>query len=147
MIQIANMQKAHKKSVKRIAYEDLRTMTERFYFGLTLMFNNLFNFKVALCDDEVVGFISIINSRQDGLVIGNIATASKHRQKGVATLLLDSCLKSYPAGKITLQVRESNIAAQKLYAKFNFEHVDIMKNYYPVSGSFKKENGIVMVRR
>ena len=147
VIEITAMQKSHKRFIKNIAYEDLRTLTEKFYFRLTLMFDNLFNFKVALCAGEVVGFISIINSNRDGLVIGNIAVASKHRKKGIATLLLDDCLKTCPAGEITLQVREGNVAAQKLYSNFGFERADVMKNYYPIKGSRSRENGIVMKRR
>ena len=125
----------------------MSTLTEKFYFGLSLMFDNLFNFYVALYGDNVVGFISIIDTRRDGLVIGNIAVAEKHKRKGIASLLLETLLSYYQNRKITLQVRESNLAAQNLYAKFGFKNVDIIKNHYPTSWRQRKEDGIVMVRK
>jgi len=146
-IKIAKMQSCHKRYVKKIAYESLNTLTEKFYFRLTLMFDNIFIFHVALHGDVVVGFVSAITTSQDGVVIGNIAVTARHKRKGIANLLLRNCLESYQGEKITLQVRESNIVAQSLYAKFGFEKVDVVKNYYPIKGRFAKENGLVMVRR
>ncbi|MBD4685604.1 ribosomal-protein-alanine N-acetyltransferase, partial [Xanthomonas citri pv. citri] len=42
-----------------------------------------------------------------------------------------------------LEVRESNLAAQKLYDSLGFNEVTIRKNYYPTP-SGERENAIVM---
>ncbi|HHT7854957.1 TPA: GNAT family N-acetyltransferase, partial [Pasteurella multocida] len=44
-----------------------------------------------------------------------------------------------------LEVRESNIAAQKLYEQLGFNEVDRRKNYYPTPHG-QRENAIVMAR-
>jgi ribosomal-protein-alanine N-acetyltransferase len=144
---IKKMDKTHKTLVIKIAYESMATLKEKFYFRIMLMFNSIFNFNVALCDDTVVGFISIVDSLRDALVIGNIAVTSRYKQKGVASLLLSNVLSIYPNRQVTLQVRQSNIAAQNLYTKFGFKKTNIVKNYYPNKGTLKKESGVVMVRK
>ena len=142
---VKKMERVHKRFVVKIGYESMATLTERFYFRVMLLFNGVFNFSVALCEDSVVGFISTVDSLRDGLVVGNIAVASDYRRRGVASLLLESVLLVYPARQVTLQVRESNVAAQALYAKFGFEKTGVIEQYYPNKGTRKKESAVVMV--
>jgi len=146
-LKIIKLDKHHKSSVKKISKESMPTLTEKFYFRLALMFDNLFDFYVASYGDNIVGFISIIDTRRDGLVIGNIAVAEKYKRKGIASSLLETLLSYYKNHKITLQVRKSNLVAQNLYAKFGFINVDVIKNHYPTSWRKEKEDGIVMVRK
>jgi len=75
------MQRRHKHCVKKIAHESLHTLIERFYFWLSLMFDNKFRFYVALFENAVVGFISVIDTHRDGLVVVNIAVASMRQKK------------------------------------------------------------------
>ena len=43
---------------------------------------------------------------------------------------------------IRLEVRESNVAARRLYQRFGFEEVGLRKNYYAVS----PEHAVIMVK-
>ena len=63
----------------------------------------------------------------------NIAVDAQNREKGVGSELLQAVIahcKTYNAQTLRLEVRQSNIAAQKLYEKFGFEYESKRKNYY-----------------
>lgn len=69
--------------------------------------------------------------------ITNIAVRVKSRRQGIGELLLISLLEL--AGKhrtsfITLEVRESNTAAQSLYAKYGFIRTGRRRGYYTDNG-------------
>ncbi|QJB47947.1 ribosomal protein S18-alanine N-acetyltransferase [Acinetobacter sp. NEB149] len=53
-------------------------------------------------------------------------------------------LKNNPV-QIFLEVRESNLAAIKLYEKSGFHQIDLRKNYYPNSNG-SREHAIIMVK-
>ena len=98
---------------------------------------------VALCDGEIAGFI---NGRivLDEFYINNVAVTKKFRNAGVGTRLVDDLsdyLKNI-VSFITLEVRESNVAAQKLYRKCGYTVVGKRKDFYqkPV------ENAILMTK-
>ena len=65
--------------------------------------------------------------------ITNVAVAPEYRRRGVASRLLDGLIK-YAAEQemelLTLEVRKSNIAAQRLYEKFGFKVIGERKRYY-----------------
>lgn len=69
----------------------------------------------------------------DEVHIGTIAVHPERRGKGIARRLLARALLSAQAEgveKAFLEVRRSNLAAQKLYARFGFEMTDVRKRYY-----------------
>lgn len=68
----------------------------------------------------------------------NVAVAHIYRRRGVATALISQELKR--GGECFLEVRESNVAAQKLYRKLGFVEVGRRANYYSSPG----ETAIVM---
>ena len=77
--------------------------------------------------------------------IGNIAVAPEHRRRGAGEALLTAlCAEAERrnAAALLLEVRESNLAARRLYEKTGFETVGKRKNYYekPV------ENAILMTK-
>lgn len=75
--------------------------------------------------------------------ITNVCTHSSARGKGVATALLTALLEAGQTRGVTdyfLEVRESNIPAQKLYEKMGFEVIGLRKNYYEEP----KENAVLM---
>ena len=92
-------------------------------------------------DNQVLGFIHI-NINYEIAEILNIITKDEYRNKGIATLLLDYMITDLPntIDKILLEVNENNKDAIKLYYKFNFEIINIRKNYY------QDGNGLVMER-
>lgn len=69
----------------------------------------------------------------DELHIANIAVAPEFRRRGLARCLLAHALAAgaeVGAESAALEVRASNLAAQKLYTEFGFEVVAVRKGYY-----------------
>ena len=78
--------------------------------------------------------------------INNLAVRPELRGHGLGTQLLESILVEalhLGATSLTLEVRRSNVAAQRLYAKSGFHEAGVRKNYYtqPV------EDALVLLRK
>ena len=78
--------------------------------------------------------------------INNLAVRPELRGRGLGTQLLESILveaRHLGATSLTLEVRRSNTAAQRLYSKAGFFEHSVRKNYYtqPV------EDAIVLLRK
>ncbi len=81
----------------------------------------------------------------DELHILKIAVSPAWREKGIATRLLERCLKrgaEMGATSVHLEVRPSNIPAVGLYEKLGFEVIGRRHNYY----SDSKEDALVMIK-
>ena len=75
--------------------------------------------------------------------ITNIAVRESHRRQGIGERLLISIIDlatELNAGKLTLEVRASNIAAQSLYYKYGLTQVGLRRGYYTTD----KEDAILM---
>ncbi len=95
---------------------------------------------------QVVGFC-ILQPVLDEANLLLMAIDQRQQGKGLGFKLLDASvamLKNNPV-QIFLEVRESNIAAIKLYEKADFHQIDLRKNYYPRPGG-GKEHAIIMVK-
>lgn len=107
--------------------------------------NNFSRYVVAICDDHVVGFGGMWLILDEGHIT-NIAVHPEYRKNKIGSVILsalfDIC-KREDATSLTLEVRESNIAAQKLYEKFGFVKEGLRKKYYHDNG----ENAILMWNR
>ena len=69
----------------------------------------------------------------DELQVDNLAVRTKSRRNGIGLLLVQSALEAaHQLGALTavLEVRSSNIAAQKLYIQCGFSIAGVRKNYY-----------------
>jgi len=91
--------------------------------------NNPFaKFLVLKENNEIIGYIyySDIYERAE---INQFEINDMHRNCGKGNLLLKKMIKSVEKD-ITLEVRENNIPAIKLYEKNNFEKKAIRKGYY-----------------
>ena len=88
---------------------------------------------------EIVGYLyySDIYERAE---INQIEVENSHRNCGFGTKLMDYFTKTVDKD-ITLEVREDNISALKLYKKFGFNKTAIRKGYY------KGVDGILMERK
>jgi [ribosomal protein S18]-alanine N-acetyltransferase len=99
-----------------------------------------------------------IVAKQDGVVIGylfgmwifdemhvnKIAVDAAHRRRGIAHALMERCFDfaaQHGIISISLEVRQSNRAAQEFYRFLEFETSYIRKRYYPDG-----EAAVVMVR-
>ena len=98
---------------------------------------------VAVLDGEVVGFAGA-RIILDESHITNIAVAEKYRKQGIGgavTSALLQYLSNLGAAYATLEVRESNLAAQHMYEKLGFIRVGRRKRYYEDNG----EDAFLMV--
>ena len=90
---------------------------------------------VILAAEEGGGFLGYVWARfvLDEGDIGNIAVAPGFRRRGAGAALLKALLEEAErrqAAVVQLEVRESNLAARRLYEKNGFETVGKRKNYY-----------------
>ena len=89
-------------------------------------------FFVADINGEIAGYMGTISVFGECSVT-NIAVREKHRNKGIASSLLQrAILNSIFLGDefITLEVRKSNTPAISLYEKFGFRKMGERKNFY-----------------
>lgn len=109
--------------------------------------NLLATYLVAKIENKIVGYIGMWFV-MDECHITNIAVHSEYRKNGIATKLINEMLKlckEHGTNYIMLEVRASNIPAQKLYSKFNFTEEVIRKDYCK-NPDGTHEDAIVMSR-
>lgn len=83
-------------------------------------------------NNEVVGFIGLWIVLDEG-DITNVAVHPNYRKQKIGSLLIEyviNNMKNWNISSLTLEVRKSNIPAQNLYKKFNFNVSGIRKNFY-----------------
>jgi len=101
----------------------------------------------AFDEDKLIGFIDYMITFNSS-TITQIAVTKAYRKQRIATTLLTLMEESFPkeiddkVETITLEVRESNEPAHKLYLSNGYEDVLLKKNYYKDA-----ENAIYMVKR
>lgn len=99
-------------------------------------------FRVALIDGEVAGYVGMLHVLDEGDIC-NVAVFDRFRRKGVASALIQHLVDYGVENQlsfITLEVRESNIGAQKFYETMGFETIGVRKNFY----DNPKEHAILM---
>ena len=94
--------------------------------------NKLAYWLVAVEDDRVAGYVGsqTVCGETDMM---NIAVHPDFRRRGIAESLVNALvedLQKLESHSLTLEVRASNEAAQKLYEKLGFMQVGLRKNYY-----------------
>ena len=83
-------------------------------------------------NNRVLGYASLTVAADEGY-INNIAVRRELRRQGLASDLLGVFVKFAQAQHLaflTLEVRDTNLAARSLYRKFGFQDVGRRKNYY-----------------
>lgn len=120
---------------RRQDFEDVITNPDRIYL-------------VAEEDYEILGgiMLSMIPSVHEG-DISNVEVWEKHRRKHVGRRLLDEILRvgqeEYDIREFTLEVREKNMAAKKLYENAGFVSEGVRPNFY----DNPKDNAVIMWKR
>lgn len=99
-------------------------------------------FIVAENEGEISGYLGmyILGEEAD---ISNVAVSKAYRRQHIAKRLLECILtkaKAWGVKNVTLEVRETNVPAIRLYEDMGFAEAGIRKNYY------KKptENALIM---
>lgn len=127
-------------ALEALSYGEHHWSKESFYNELA---NNLAHYYCAVDEKEtLMGYAGCWHIFEEA----HITTLSVHpdfRKKGVAQSLIfrlvDDCYKN-KIKYITLEVRESNIAAISLYEKNGFKSIGTRKNYYQDNN----ENALIM---
>ena len=102
--------------------------------------NNPFIKVLILKEDIIIGYL-YYSDIYDRVEINQIEIEENHRNCGKGSLLLKELTETVDKN-ITLEVREDNLPAIRLYEKFNFKKVAIRKNYYNgVDGILMERNG------
>ncbi len=91
--------------------------------------NKLQSIKVYELENNIVGFIEILDLK-DEINIINIIVDKSHRRKKIGSQLLEYVIKSNQYKRFILEVKTNNEAAINLYKKFGFEKKGIRKGYY-----------------
>jgi ribosomal-protein-alanine N-acetyltransferase len=94
---------------------------------------------IAIVGGTTAGFAVARRTAPDELEILSVAVDPPFRRRGVARKLIQEVLAGH-RGAVFLEVRQSNVAARKLYHSLGFETIAVRKEYYPDSG----EPAIVM---
>ena len=91
---------------------------------------------VAECSDQVIGHV-IYELHRNRLHILNLAIHPNHRRQHVGAQIMTKLigkLSSHRRAKITLELRESNLAAQLFLKALGFVATKVVKNYYEDTG-------------
>ena len=101
-------------------------------------------FLIAENNGCAIGFIVGVVSASDEVRILSLAVSPMYQNRGIATALLKKFIEIYRAKgilSIKLEVRASNLRAQKLYMSLGFNTVKIIPSYYTDG-----EDGFQMVK-
>lgn len=83
-------------------------------------------------DGQILGFV-IYELDATRLHVLNFAVAAEHRRCGVGRQMVDKLLGKLSPGRrvrITLEVRETNLAAQLFFAALGFRATTVLRDYY-----------------
>lgn len=98
---------------------------------------------VNINNGEIIGYLMYLITFDSSSIV-RIGVKKEFRNKNIASNLMKKCeehLKKENVELFTLEVRESNIPAIKLYEKFGFSRICIKKSYYE-----NGENAIYMMK-
>lgn len=104
--------------------------------------NTFATYLVITVDERVVGYVGTWLILDEGHIT-NVAIHPDYRRQGLASDLLEALITlvhQKGCRRITLEVRESNMSAQKLYVSLGFEPFGVRKGYYSDNG----EDAVIM---
>lgn len=145
-VEISQMKRTDLESVMEIEKASFPTPWSRYAFLAELYENRRARYFVARekARGEVVGYVGIWLIL-DEAHITNIAVHPGFRRKGIGKGLMLAAIdyaESQGVGAVTLEVRASNIIAQRLYEQIGFVSVGIRPGYYHDDG----EDAVIMWR-
>ncbi|MBI4654487.1 MAG: ribosomal protein S18-alanine N-acetyltransferase [Nitrospirae bacterium] len=141
-------------TIRKMTYEDLKDVsaieTKGFTTPWTLTsFKYELEFghsilKVAALEKKIIGYVCVRIIFDIANVL-NLIVIPEFRQKGIGSMLLQSAIEELRRMKpdvksLTLEVRESNIPAIRLYERAGFKIVSRRRGYYQLPN----EDAIIM---
>lgn len=109
---------------------------------LSALRNQSNDYLVAVSEQEIIGYCGYWGIAGEGDIY-NVAVKTEKRGQKVGYYMLEElikCAKSRGIASLTLEVRESNEAAIRLYRSLGFEQSAIRKDFY----TKPKENAVIM---
>ena len=142
---ILNMAEEHLAAVQEIEKDVFGDPWSIASFRNEITGNKTSYARVALSspDRTLVGYF-VAWFVEDEIHLGNLAVSRAEQGRGIGQQLLHylmTAARRRRCRKITLEVRESNLVAQKLYLRNGFRPVAIRRRYYPDN----REDAIVMM--
>lgn len=104
--------------------------------------NKMAIYQVAFVDGKLVGYAGMWHIVNEGHIT-NVAVLQEYRRQGIGKRLLEELIQIAQEKEmigITLEVKISNLAAQKLYSNYGFRPEGIRKRYYSDTG----EDAVIM---
>ncbi|MBR2613618.1 MAG: ribosomal protein S18-alanine N-acetyltransferase [Clostridia bacterium] len=142
MITIEKMSREHLSEVASI--EEMSFSLPWSLESLELMLTEQANALVALENGRVLGYVGMMCVLDEGQII-NVAVHPDARRRGVGRSLMQAA-EAYAKERgivfLSLEVRESNIAARSLYSSLGWVEQGIRKGFY----SHPVENACVMTK-
>ncbi len=142
MIKILPMTQEHIDGVLEVEELSFHIPWTREDFEREVNTNAMAIYRVAVIDDKVVGYAGMWHVITEGHIT-NVAVHPDYRRQGIGDMLIEEMIKCAEEKEmigITLEVRISNMPAQKLYTKYGFKPEGFRKNYY----SDTKEDAVIM---
>lgn len=144
-IRLRGLREGDLEEVHRIERSSYPTPWSMNFFRLMANMNSEL-FIVAAVDGELVGYavgeLNVRGGRRVGHVM-NVAVDARHRRRGVGTLLMDELEARFcglGAEAAYLEVRASNVGAQRLYSSRGYVYLRKAEGYYG------DEDGFVMTK-
>jgi ribosomal-protein-alanine N-acetyltransferase len=96
---------------------------------------------------ELIGYFVLLVAAGEAHLL-NFSVAAQHQRRGCGSALLEQVIgqaRQMQARSVFLEVRPSNVAAQRLYQRFGFRRVAVRRGYYPAQAG--REDALVYVLR
>ncbi|MBC5824219.1 MAG: ribosomal protein S18-alanine N-acetyltransferase [Candidatus Eremiobacteraeota bacterium] len=141
-VQISPMRVIDIREVLRIEAACFQTPWPSNAFHNELSDNKLAHYFVARSGEEIVAYAGVWVILEDAHITTVAVHPSQQRQRYGERMLIKLLEEAVDRGAswVTLEVRESNVAAQKLYEKYGFTTMNVRRGYY----SDNDENALVM---
>ncbi|MCR4401365.1 MAG: ribosomal protein S18-alanine N-acetyltransferase [Firmicutes bacterium] len=143
-VEISPMRQSDLDDVMRIEKASFPTPWSRNAFLSEIYENSRACYLVARQSGKVIGYVGIWIILEEGHIT-NIAVHPDFRRRGIGERLMKAIMdyaRSKGAKRFTLEVRVSNVGAQKLYEKLGFVSAGIRPGYYHDNG----EDAMIMWR-
>jgi len=131
-VRVTPMRRRHLRAVLRIEAQVYPRPWSMSLFLSELALRATRAYFVAVVGREVVGYVGVMMSVDDGHITTIAVDPEWQRHKIGTRLLLAAARDAMARGasSLTLEVRMSNHAAQNMYRRFNFKPVGVRKGYY-----------------
>ncbi len=132
MFEIIPMTEEHIDGVLQVEESCFSTPWTKQDFEREIHENNMAIYRVAVLDGKVIGYAGMWHVVTEGHIT-NVAVLWEYRRQGIGDALMKEILeiaKEKEMIGITLEVRISNMAAQRLYTKYGFRPEGFRKRYY-----------------